>query len=287
MRCLPGLPVPGKLTFVSQDGRLGVIGNISRDHVSYPTRRDAWLLGGAALHVALAATRAGLPAAPASVIGTDLGWVTSDPRLAGLDMSGVKAVPGPSCAFGLTYDRDGSLTGTTASFGVSRCLTAHALTLLGSRPAWHVCCRRPLDAQLVLGHLASAGTPFSADFHLASAADLMPATRTALTRATAVFVNAAEFAVLSQTADARDLPLVVISDGPRPAVTMRHGQITATAAPPATDVTEVTGAGDTLAGAFLAAAAVGMDDQDALQAAVSAAAAAVAGTGLAIPGPGG
>lgn len=264
-----------------------MIGNISRDHVSHSAGRSAWLLGGAALHVALAATRAGLPAAPVSVIGTDLGWVTSDPRLAGLDMSGVKAVPGPSCAFGLTYDHDGTLTGTTASFGVSQGLTAHALTLLGSRPAWHVCCRRPLDAQLVLGHLVSAGTPFSADFHLASAADLMPAARAALTRAAAVFVNAAEFAVLSQAADGRDLPLVVISDGPRLAVTMRRGRVTATAAPPATAAAEVTGAGDTLSGTFLAAAAVGMDDQDALQAAVSAAAAAVAGTGLAIPAPGG
>ena len=279
--------MPGKLTPASQRGRLGVIGNISRDHVSYPTGRGAWLLGGAALYVALAATRAGLPAAPASVIGTDLGWVTSDPRLAGLDMSGVKVVPGPSCAFGLSYDHHGTVTGTSASFGVSQRLTAHALTLLGSRPSWHVCCRRPLDPQMVLGHLTRAGTPFSADFHIASAVDLMPGVRAHLTRATAVFVNAAEFAVLSRTADVRALPLVVISDGPRPAVTMRRGRITATAAPPVTAAAEVTGAGDTLTGTFLAAAAVGMDDQDALQAAVSAAAVAVAGTGLAIPGPGG
>src|ERR1700722_13432740 len=127
------------LTPVSQGGRLGVIGNISRDHVAYPTGRGAWLLGGAALHVALAATRAGLAAAPASVIGTDLSWVASDPRLVDLDMSDVKVAAGPSCAFGLTYDHNGTVTGTTASFGVSQCLTAHALSLLGSRPAWHVC----------------------------------------------------------------------------------------------------------------------------------------------------
>jgi sugar/nucleoside kinase (ribokinase family) len=287
MRRLPGLPVPGKLTPVNQRGTLGVIGNISRDHVSYPTRRGAWLLGGAALYVALAATRSGLTAAPASVIGDDLGWVISDPRLAGLDMSGVKVVSGSSCAFGLTYDYDGTVTGTDASFGVSQSLTGHALSLLGSRQVWHVCCRRPLDAQVVLGHLASAGMPFSADFHLASAADLMPAARTALTKATAVFVNAAEFAVLSRVVDARYLPLVVISDGPRPAVSVRRGRVTATAVPPVTTVAEVTGAGDTLAGTFLAAVAAGMDDQDALEAGVSAAAEAVASTGLAIPGHGG
>jgi sugar/nucleoside kinase (ribokinase family) len=279
--------VPGKLTPVSQRGKLGVIGNISRDHVTYPTGRGAWLLGGAALHLSLAATRAGLAAAPTSVIGTDLGWVTSDPRLGALDMSGVKVVSGSSCAFGLTYDHDGAVTGTNASFGVSQSLTGHALSLLGSRQAWHVCCRRPLDAQAVLGHLTSAGTPFSADFHLASAADLMRAARTALTQATAVFVNAAEFAVLSRAVDARDLPLVVVSDGPRPAVSVRRGRVTATAMPPVTVVAEVTGAGDTLAGTFLAAVAAGMNDQDALQAGVSAAAEAVASTRLDIPGNGG
>jgi len=68
---------------------------------------------------------------------------------------------------------------------------------------------------------------------------------------------------------------------------MRRGRVTATAVPPVTAVSEVTGAGDTLAGTFLAAAAAGLDDQDALHAAVSAAAQAVASTGLAIPGPGG
>lgn len=264
-----------------------MIGNISRDHVSYPTGRSAWLLGGAALYVALAATRAGLPAAPASVVGTDLGWVAADPRLAALDMSGVKVVAGPSCTFSLTYDHDGTVTGTSASFGVSQLLTAHALTLLGSRRVWHVCCRRPLDVQLVLGHLTGAGTPFSADFHIASAADLIPAVRAPLIRATAVFVNAAEFAVLSRATGIKDLPLVVISDGPRPAVTMRRGRITANAAPPVTAAAEVTGAGDTLTGTFLAAAAAGLNDQDALQAAVNAAAVAVAGTGLVIHGPGG
>lgn len=279
--------MPGKLTPLGQRGKLGVIGNISRDHVSYPTGRGAWLLGGAALHVSLAATRAGLPAVPVSVIGTDLSWVTGDPRLAGLDMSNVKVVPGTSCAFGLSYDRDGAVTGTEASFGVAQYLTAHALSLLDSHPVWHVCCRRPLDAQLVLSALTSVGTRFSADFHLASAVDLMPAVATPLTEATAIFVNAAEFTVLSQVADVRDFSLVIISDGPRPAVSMRHGRVSAAVTPSATTIAEVTGAGDTLAGTFLAAVAAGADDQDALQAGVTAAAEAVASTGLAIPGLGG
>ena len=102
---------------------LGVVGNISRDLATYPGTR-AEMLGGAALHVALAAARAGLPAAPVSVAGTDLGWIAGDPRLAGLDLRHVKVVPGESCAFTLTYDGTGRLTGTESSFGVAAGLTA-------------------------------------------------------------------------------------------------------------------------------------------------------------------
>ncbi len=75
---------------------LAVIGNISRDLAVYPGGRRFELLGGAALHVARAAARAGIASAPVSVIGADLAWVRTDPRLAGLDFTNVKVVPGRS-----------------------------------------------------------------------------------------------------------------------------------------------------------------------------------------------
>jgi sugar/nucleoside kinase (ribokinase family) len=264
-----------------------VIGNISRDRVAYPGGRTAQLLGGAALHVALAATSAGFPAAPAAVIGTDLKWITSDPRLAAMDLSRVRVMRGDSCAFSLAYDDAGAITSTSASFGVSENLTSHALDVLGSCPAWHVCCRRPLAAQAILGRLATTGAPFSADFHLASATQLMTSVQANLPGATAVFVNTAELAILERVIDPRALRLVVVSDGPRPAMVLRHGEVTASALPQAVRVMEVTGAGDTLAGTFLAAAAHGLSDGDALRAAVLAAAEAVARPGLTIPAHGG
>jgi hypothetical protein len=93
-----------------------------------------------------------------------------------------------------------------------------------------VCCRRPLDVPAVLGRLAELGIPFSVDFHLASASVLMPAASPALPRARAVFVNAAEFAVLAQVTDPGSLPAVIVSDGPAPAIVLRHGrQVAATA----------------------------------------------------------
>jgi sugar/nucleoside kinase (ribokinase family) len=261
---------------------LGVIGNISRDRVIYPDGRNVELLGGAALHVALAATRAGLPSAPIAVIGRDLGWIRDDIRLAALDLSHVEVAIGRSCSFRLAYDENGALTGTDSSFGVATELTRHALDVVGRHQSYHVCCRRPLDIAAVLGRLAGAGIPFSIDFHLASAAVNVPAADTAMDYATAVFVNTAEYAFLQRVTDSRRLRRVVISDGPRPVVIVRSGQVVASVLPPDASVIEVTGAGDTLAGTFLGARARGLNDQAALEAAVSAATEAVNGPGLVI-----
>src|ERR1700753_3841241 len=119
---------------------LGVVGNISRDTVTYPGGRVTEQRGGAALYLALAASRAGLTAAPAAVIGPDLAWITSDPRLSPIDFSLLKTVEGTSCAFSMAYDDAGQLASTTSTFGVSAELTCRAVSVLASRPAWHVCC---------------------------------------------------------------------------------------------------------------------------------------------------
>lgn len=261
---------------------LGVIGNISRDQAIYAGGRHIELLGGAALHVALAATRAGLLSAPVAVIGSDLGWIRDDARLTDMDLSCVEVTYGRSCSFRLSYDEGGHLTGTGSSFGVATHLTRHALDVVGQHRSYHVCCRRPLDAPVVLHRLVSAGIPFSVDFHLASAAVMMPAADAAIAHASVVFVNAAEFATLGQISDPEQLQAVVISDGPRPVIMLRYGRIVASVLPPAVSVIEVTGAGDTLAGTYLAACARGLGDQPALEAAVSAAVEAVSGPGLVI-----
>ena len=173
---------------------LAVIGNISRDRSVYADGRQFELLGGAALHVARAASRAGLASAPVSVIGTDLGWIHADPRLADIDLTSVKTVADASCAFTLTYTAAGTLVRIDCSFGAAESLTSHCLAAIGQHSLHHVCCRRPLDVPAVLGRLARDGLAFSTDFHLASAADLITAAVPFLPHAAAVFVNAAEFA---------------------------------------------------------------------------------------------
>lgn len=263
---------------------LAVIGNISRDRAVYADGRRFELLGGAALHVARAASRAGLASAPVSVIGTDLGWIYADPRLADIDLTHVKTATGASCAFALTYTAAGKLARVDCAFGAAESLTSHCLAVIGQHSSYHVCCRRPLDVPAVLGRLARDGLEFSTDFHLASAGDLIAAAVPFLPHATAVFVNAAEFAILKTLTDPADLAAVVVSDGPREVILLRHGSPTAAIWPPDYSPVEVTGAGDTLAGAFLAGRARGLGDGDALRAGVTAASQSVRAPGLAISG---
>lgn len=264
--------------------RLAVIGNISLDHAVFPGGGRHTAVGGAALHISLAATAAGLPATPVAVTGDDLRWLPTDPSLARLDWSGGGISAGKSAAFTLTYDADGDLAGIRAEHGVAAVLTGHALQRIETccDDAYHVCCRTPLDIGRVLGALAHRNALFSIDFIISSAAAAIPAAAEHFRRARVVFANAAEHHLLASAVPMDDLPAVVVSDGPRTARLYRHGRLTATADPPPVPATRVTGAGDTLVGAFLAALAVGHRDEAALQQAVTAASAHTTGPAIAV-----
>ncbi len=250
---------------------LGVIGNISRDQAIYPDGRHYEFLGGAALHVALAAARAGLQAAPISVVGCDLADVMDDPRLALVGTNGIRVDQGRSCTFRMTYDQADNLRDISCDFGVSVHLTDHALSQLGRHEHYHVCCRRPLDVARVLNRVAELQLPFSLDFHIASAPSLMAHALGPLPEAQLVFANVAEFDVLQRLIAPRRLQAVVVTDGPREVRLLRRGEPVARVTPQATKAREVTNAGDVLAGCFLARHASGLDDATALGRAVSAA----------------
>ncbi|MEW1844113.1 carbohydrate kinase family protein [Nonomuraea angiospora] len=250
-----------------------MIGNISIDTTRYPDGRTNMLIGGAALHVALAAARAGTTARPIAVIGGDLARLHARPWPEKLDLSHVSAVAGASCRFDITYGTDAQVIGLTAAYGSAAALTTHALDALDQSDDdhWHVCCRRPLDVGNILERLVMAGHPFSLDFHLASAAEQIHAAKNALPHAGAVFVNAAEYRLLDDLVAVNELATVVISDGPRAVTLLRHGSAINTELPRRSPVTEVTGAGDTLTGTFLARVLQGAAEQEALASAVTAA----------------
>jgi sugar/nucleoside kinase (ribokinase family) len=252
---------------------LGVIGNISIDTTHYPDGRTHVLLGGAALYVSLAAAQAGAPARPVAVIGDDLTHLPAAPWPKTLDLTHVARVAGPSCRFEITYGADGQVVGLTSAYGVAEGVTAHALAALDQSDCdrWHVCCRRPLDVGQVLERLMKQGRPFSLDFHLASASEQIRASKTALPYAEVVFVNAAEYRLMSQLVAVAELATVVVSDGPREVTLLHHGRSISTQMPNPDPVVEVTGAGDTLAGTFLAETLHGASESNALAAAVTAA----------------
>ncbi|MFD0391819.1 hypothetical protein ACFQ3Z_00225 [Streptomyces nogalater] len=122
-----------------------VIGNISLDHIHRPGHLPVHQLGGAALHLATAAARAGLPVAPAAAVGSDLARLPDDPRLPPLDWTLLHHAPQPSAAFTIHYDEAGTVTAVDTTYGASEHLTAHALHLIDRYPqaAFHVSCRHP------------------------------------------------------------------------------------------------------------------------------------------------
>lgn len=253
--------------------RLSVVGNISIDRINRNRTAGTSSIGGAALYVALAAARAGLTSRPISVIGTDLNVIRHEPMLQILDLSGVRTVAGRSAVFTLTYDADGALVGTEADYSVSAHLTAHALEQIHDQhdSYYHVCCRRPLDIARVLTILVHAATPFSCDFFLPSTGESIMAAANALPMAQVVFVNAAEYDLLTDAVPPHGLRDVLVTDGARPAQLIRSGRCVARATPPQVATIDVAGSGDTLAGTFLAARATGLGDAEALERAVRAA----------------
>lgn len=252
-----------------------MIGNISVDRIVRPRADRREVLGGAGLHVALAATRSGLRATPISVIGGDLDGLPSDPRLSQLDLSAVKTMSGASATFTLTYDAVDNLVNVEANHGVAASLTDHAVQYIGAGVAdtYHVCCRTPLDIAAILDVLMRHRARFSVDFVISSARGSIAAAASALPHARVVFVNASEYALLSASIRMTLLPAVVVSDGPRSVCLFRRGRLVATTTPPTITPVNPTGAGDALAGTFLAAQAAGLPDAVALRHAVTAASA--------------
>ncbi len=264
-----------------------MIGNISRDLTRYPDHRGGARLGGAALFVSLAATKAGRRATPVCVLGDDLAHLPGAPGLDALDWSARLQAEGTSTTFDLEYDLQGELVEARTDYGVAEALTEHALGHVSTYPhaTFHVCCRRPLDVEAVLGRLAETTAQFSVDFFLPSAEAMIHAAAPWLPAATTLFVNAAEYRLLDQAVDCDTLSEVVVTDGPRAAVVRAFGRQVASAVPPPHPAHEVSGAGDTLAGTYLAHRSRGTTTARALAEATAAAARYVAVPSLPIPAP--
>lgn len=246
-----------------------VVGNVAMVDADYPSGHHYRFAGGAGLHFAQAASQAGATVILTSVLGRDMHWVLPRLRGYGILTDRVLLAEGISASFSLHYGENGAVSGIESRHGSAEQLTEHALaqTTLGHR---HVCCRTPLDARRVLA-ATSPDASFSLDFFVSSASVQLAEAAPYLTRASVMFVNASELLQLQEVAALVDLQCLVATAGEGECRVYRHGIATATATPPAVQPVDVTGAGDTLAGTFLALILQGLSDIDALRVAVQAA----------------
>jgi sugar/nucleoside kinase (ribokinase family) len=250
-----------------------IIANIGWVRASYPDGRSYTFPGGAGLHLSTAVSAAGGLATPISVVGIDLREVVTALEKRHIDTQAVKEVPDqPSCRFELSYDDNGSLISAISQFNAAQGLSEHALNQLDTPGHFHVSCRLPLDLAPLLAALA--GRSYSLDFYSPSIANYLTLARPFLSGAHGIFINQAELALLQQIVGISELELLVVSDGARPVRLFSHGEMIAVVQPPIVAALEVTGAGDTLAGSYLASTLNGVAIHDALHIAVYAASAA-------------
>ncbi|MFJ6785565.1 carbohydrate kinase family protein [Streptomyces yangpuensis] len=271
----------------AQATRLKVVGNISRDHTCYPDGRRLESLGGATLHTALAAASAGAHTQPVSVVGSDLSALPERLPIPRVDWTGLSIRDGRSATFTLTYNPDDTLASSQADYAASQHLTDHALAHIqtGGGDFFHISLRRPLLPEAVLAALTDQRLGFSLDFFLPSAPAMIEAATPWLHRAAVIFTNAAEYRLLTEAVEPGTLPLVAVTDGPRLAQLYARGRPLAQARPVRSVPADVTGAGDTFAGTFLAHWLQGHPTHQALARAVHAATRHTTAPPIPIPAP--
>lgn len=247
---------------------IAIIGNVSIVHSMYSDGRELTFVGGAAFHIGLAVAMNGTDVGIISLIGEDLAWIKSTDLPQGLDLQLVSVRTGLSSRFLINYGHDENVVGISSEYGVAADLTEHAISMIGRHKAYHICCRRPLSPSLILMALTRMSIPFTVDFFVSSAGEMISDSLPYLSSAEAVFVNAREMAILSEKLDTQTLKCIVVSNGSQPLEVFRYGVCAATAIPRSVIAKEVTGAGDTIVGSFLSSWEQGLDDQSAAAGAV-------------------
>jgi len=236
--------------------------------------------GGVAANIARALAAQGIAVRLGSAMGEDGAGDDLVAALAasGIEMGGILRRPGATGSYVAVEDTSG-LVAAVADMAVLE--TAGPAVLDGIEAASTVVLDGNLSRPVVAEALHRARVPvWLVPASPAKARDLLhPGLALAVNRHEAEVICAASFDDAAQAAAAlveHGARRAVVTDGPRLAADTGEGGA-ATAQPPAVTVVNVTGAGDTAFAALLAAEARGMDRTAALQAAMDAAAAHLAG----------
>ncbi|MFJ8794812.1 carbohydrate kinase family protein [Streptomyces sp. NPDC102462] len=233
--------------------------------------------GGVAANAAVACARQGVDAALLAVVGDDVFGAYATDRLAahGVDVTGVTTTPGMTALSVCTLAEDGEkrLVYTSSVSQYPPPERVRDAELAGVD--WiHTSCLHPEGAAVLAERARAAGIALSIDLEPLALAHGMDALAPALHGAAVVFLNertAAEIGDVHGFAARHRLKSVVRTGGSRGAtLTYESGEI-AVAPPPAARIVDTTGAGDCLAGVYIARSLCGADPHSALRAAVASA----------------
>jgi sugar/nucleoside kinase (ribokinase family) len=228
-----------------------VIGNVSKDQVLYDGGERATFWGGSGLNIAVSASRLGMNPILVSVVGEDALELLSQVKDR-IDVSSVKVVEGETCRFDIRYSADGTLKRIDSKFNAAGCLNDYLQGLHLAPGHYHVSCRRPLRPGGLLSRIAGGGYPFSLDFILSSVSEQLADAKEWIADAEHIFMNSQEFEILESSYDLEDFETIIVTSGSQPVRAIRFGEVVLRQVCVRKDFLDVTGAGDTFIGAFLA-----------------------------------
>jgi len=219
--------------------------------------------GGKGANQALAARRLGAPVRLVAAVGAD---PMADEALAllrggGVDLGGVRTVPGPTTGLALIQVDDAGDTTIAVVPGANAALEI-APADVATADAVLTVLEAPMSAVVVAAEYAPPGA-----FFALNAAPAMPVPAAVLRRADLVVVNRAEYAALGPESRARCIAVTLGAEG---AVLLRDGVEVARAAPPPVHAVDGTAAGDAFTAALVVAMLRGKPDADALRDACAA-----------------
>jgi sugar/nucleoside kinase (ribokinase family) len=232
---------------------LVVVGNISKDSISYQGVYKGTGWGGAGLNVSLSAAQLlGSKPRLVSIVGEDAVPLLCQIEKK-LDISLVKIKKGKTCRFNMQYSHDGTLQDVICSFGVSMYMNSYCQTVRLPIGHYHVSCRRPLDPKKILPRIIiETNSSFSLDFILSSAHEQISLlSRCWLRRAKYVFVNSQELDIFNNLFAVNGIQTLVVTSADQPVSVLRFGHEILTQSCNNRAFHDVTGAGDVFIGAFL------------------------------------
>ncbi|MEU9155889.1 carbohydrate kinase family protein [Streptomyces sp. NPDC048417] len=233
--------------------------------------------GGVVANSAVACVRQGVGAALLAVVGDDVfgAYATSHLAARGVGVTGVTTTPGRTAVSVCTLAEDGEkrlvYTSSVSQYPPPERLREADLDGVD----WiHTSCLHPGAAAVLAERARAAGIPLSVDLEPPALGHGVAALAPALYGAEVVFLNdraAAEVGDVRGFSARHRLGSVVRTQGPRGAVLTDGSGEVAVTPPPAARIVDTTGAGDCLAGVYIARTLSGQDPHTALRAAVASA----------------